>query len=203
MSTQISKAQLRKVLRDARRALTEKQQLQAEAQLANTARSLLRPRHTKHAAFYLPSDGEISPLGLMQFCRSMGVNCYLPVLHSLNGRLWFGEYHPHTELLANRFGIPEPLHEPAIRLWQLDVVFLPLVGFDPSGNRLGMGGGFYDRTFADRLRWPRQPKLYGLAHQLQQVDALPADSWDIPLDGIITEQKIIPVNERRKRTEEK
>src|SRR5690606_40461575 len=65
---------------------------------------------------------------------------------------------------------------------------LPLVAFDARGNRLGMGGGFYDRTFA---RAPRartlRPRLVGLAHHFQQVASLPAEPWDIPLDAIATD----------------
>jgi 5-formyltetrahydrofolate cyclo-ligase len=65
---------------------------------------------------------------------------------------------------------------------------MPLVGFDKAGNRLGMGGGFYDRSFAfKQKRHSCQPKLIGLAHSIQQVDNLSVQGWDIPVDNIVTE----------------
>lgn len=76
--------------------------------------------------------------------------------------------------------------------WGLDLIILPLVAFDLSGNRLGMGGGFYDRTLSfkhQRCHW-KGPKLIGIAHELQRVDLLPVNDWDIPLDAVITEQKL-------------
>ena len=69
---------------------------------------------------------------------------------------------------------------------------MPLVGFDAAGNRLGMGGGFYDRTLAFMQRVPRpSPVLIGVAHQCQQEAQLPAAAWDIPLQLIVTDKKTI------------
>ena len=76
-----------------------------------------------------------------------------------------------------------------VKAWRLDLVLVPLVGFDPQGNRLGMGGGFYDRTFAyrGRRKHTSRPCLIGLAHECQRVEHLPCAGWDIPLDGVITD----------------
>jgi len=74
---------------------------------------------------------------------------------------------------------------------------MPLVGFDPAGNRLGMGKGFYDRCFAFRGRNPgssparRRPILAGLAHDCQQVERIPAEEWDVRLDVIFTPGSMI------------
>jgi len=91
-------------------------------------------------------------------------------------------------LIPNRFDIPEPTRHPTLRAKQLDAVLMPLVGFDERGNRLGMGAGFYDRSLAG-LRRPR-PTLIGIAFEAQRLEHLPADSWDIPLDYIVTEHHI-------------
>ena len=95
-------------------------------------------------------------------------------------------------------GIPEPACSPVnwLRPWQLDLMLLPLVAFDGNGNRLGMGGGFYDRSLAYRQSRTRslKPKLIGLAHELQHEQQLAANSWDIPLDIIATEERVIQVN---------
>ena len=124
----------------------------------------------------------------------MGKHCYLPVLHpSLECQLWFVEYTPTAVLKPNRFGIPEPDHRQAIRIAPnlLDIVLLPLVGFDRQGGRLGMGGGFYDRTFAFHKGKRNKPYLLGMAHACQEVEALELADWDIPLFGVITDKELI------------
>ena len=126
----------------------------------------------------------------MQEALARGRQIYLPVLH---GRcLLFAPWDPAATLAASRFGIPEP----AVRLGsclrgsQLDVVLTPLVAFDDEGHRLGMGGGFYDRTFSfsrARQLW-RKPHIIGLAYAFQRVDALPARRWDVALHAAVTER---------------
>lgn len=126
---------------------------------------------------------------------SMGKQCYLPVLSPLyHNRLWFAPYKSGMPLLLNRFGIPEPdanwsMMRPA---WTLDLMLTPLVAFDADGNRLGMGGGYYDRTLAylERRRHWRRPRLLGTAYSFQQVETLPHAEWDVPLHGIATEKAI-------------
>jgi 5-formyltetrahydrofolate cyclo-ligase len=107
---------------------------------------------------------------------------------------------PRQKWVKNRFGIDEPLinHQLQTRPWRLSLVLMPLVGCDPQGNRLGMGGGFYDRTFAyRRLRknWTG-PCLLGLAHRCQKVAMLPSAAWDIPVDGIVSDEEIITIRPR-------
>lgn len=94
----------------------------------------------------------------------------------------------------NIYGIPEPaLRNNRLRPpWALDLLLVPLVGFDPECNRLGMGGGFYDRSLAylaRRLHW-RRPTLIGIAHEIQKVDRLDTQPWDIPLDMVATEARV-------------
>ena len=97
--------------------------------------------------------------------------------------------------MANEFGIPEPLlrSRRVTAITRLDLVLTPLVGFDEQGNRLGMGGGFYDRSFAylrQRQRW-RKPHLLGVAFELQNCEqGLPHQQWDVPLDGVVTESGV-------------
>ena len=96
-------------------------------------------------------------------------------------------------MTVNQFGIAEPKLDcsKVCPVQSLDIIFTPLVAFDSSGNRLGMGGGFYDRTLAACKA--RGPALVGLAHQCQQSDALPHAPWDVPLHAIATPQKWIPM----------
>lgn len=188
----LSRPALRRQLRQARRALTPLQQrLAAQALYRQLAQHPLF-RRAKHIALYLPADGEIDPRPLMKAAQKRGKATYLPVLsdwpktHMTFQRVGIGE-----RWTRNRFGIAEPLanrgqQRPA---WALDLLLLPLVGFDPQGGRLGMGKGFYDRTLAYlgmRKNW-HTPTLLGLAHECQKVDQLELASWDVPLMGTVTD----------------
>ncbi len=131
----------------------------------------------------------------MQAAWSRGQAIYLPVLSPLKNSLYFAPFTPDSQLSRNRFGICEPDCSPAqwLRAQQLDVILLPLVAFDDAGNRLGMGGGFYDRTlaFLQHRQHRRKPALIGLAHEIQHSERLATESWDIPLDAIATEQRFL------------
>jgi len=146
----------------------------------------------KHIALYIANDGEISPHYLAQWAKKCGKHVYYPTISARN-TLIFREYIKRGHLRKNRFSIPEPLPKcKAIPLLALDVVFLPLVAFDRTGNRLGMGGGFYDRSFAFKHHNPHiGPVMIGLAHSLQEVSALGTDSWDIPVTIIATDSGVL------------
>jgi 5-formyltetrahydrofolate cyclo-ligase len=188
-------SQLRRTIRQARRALTPREQRDHGVAVAD--------RLTRHPLFlrsarigaYLAADGELDPLPLLHAALAAGKRCFLPVLHPFAGpSLWFCEWRDGDPLVPNRFAIPEPMphRRQPHRAWQLDLLLVPLVAFDARGNRLGMGGGYYDRTLAylrQRSHWHR-PRVFGLAHALQRVDALPKNAWDIPVDGVITEREM-------------
>ena len=148
---------------------------------------------------YLPNDGEIDLWPLIHKAWKLGKNVYLPALHKPGlERMVFVKYEQHSHLIRNRFGIPEPQYSrrKVIAHHSLDLVLMPLVAFDQKGNRLGMGGGYYDRTFAylnTRTRW-NKPKLVGTAYDFQEVDSLPSDPWDVPLDGIVTPTRLENTN---------
>ncbi|TDY04286.1 5-formyltetrahydrofolate cyclo-ligase [Thiohalophilus thiocyanatoxydans] len=187
---------LRFTMRDKRRALSAEQQRDASLMLAEHLAAHRLFHLARRIAFYLPNDGEIDLGYLMEYAWQQNKLCYLPVLGPRNGRrMWFLPYHSDTQLIPNRFGIPEPVHSRRDRLFSpmsLDLVLMPLVAFDHAGNRVGMGGGFYDRTFGFRRyrrHWQR-PWLLGTAYGFQQVGQIDRAVWDVPLDGIATEQGI-------------
>jgi 5-formyltetrahydrofolate cyclo-ligase len=197
-------SQLRHELRNQRRQLTPQTLQRHSRQLQRLASNCNAFRHSRRIAFYLASRGEIDPHPLMMLALKAGKQVYLPILRSRpSNSLWFSAYRPGDRLANNCYGIPEPvMHSRRIVMpWSLDMVFVPLVAFDRSGNRLGMGGGYYDRTFAFRRmrsHW-RGPKLIGLAHEFQRVEQLLNQVWDIPLDGVITEQRIYDFQQKMKR----
>lgn len=145
-------------------------------------------------AFYMAYDGEIDPAPLLEKAQQAGKDCYLPVLDpSGNSSLLFVKYSGVASLKKNRYGIwePELVTENVILPQNLDWVVLPLLGFDRRGHRLGTGAGYYDRTFAFRchIHGMHKPFLMGFAYEMQQIDSLEPQSWDVPLDGLLTEQK--------------
>lgn len=182
-------------MRRRRRALSAGAQRAAARRLAQ--RVARRPwfLHARSVAFYLAADGEIDPGLLLQRALELGKRVYLPVLRP-GGGLWFGVYRPGVAMRANRFGIAEPLRHLRRDGSRLDLVLMPLVAFDRRGGRLGMGGGFYDRTFAGARSGRRRPRLVGLAHSFQEVDTLPCESWDVPLAAVTTEREWIAVRRR-------
>ena len=187
--------QLRQQIRQQRRALDIHQRTAFNAGIAQAIASHRLFRTAKHIACYLPNDGEVNLTLLIAQAWAMDKTVYLPVLSSIHrNHLHFLPYRPGDTLVPNRFGIPEPIvsSRSIINIKRLDTVFTPLVGFDGYGNRLGMGGGFYDRTFAylrRRQHW-RKPRLIGVAYDLQKVAELTLNPWDVPMNGIATESGV-------------
>ena len=182
---------IRTQIRRQRQALSPQQQQQAAQQVAERALSLPLLAQARNVALFLSFDGELDTRPLISRLWQRGQQVYLPVLHPFStGQLLFIRYLPDTPLTPNRYGIPEPslnLTELA-PLDTLDIILVPLVAFDARGQRLGMGGGFYDRTLQ---HWQQHGVLpAGLAHCCQQVPALPTEQWDIPLPVIITPEKV-------------
>lgn len=190
----LSRPQLRRKLRQTRRALTGSQQRQAAHGLYRQLAQHALFRRARHLSLYLPTDGEIDPRLLLRAAQRRGKATYLPVLSAWpRTKMVFQRIRPGEKLRPNRFRILEPRANPARqrKIWTLDLVLLPLVGFDQEGGRLGMGGGFYDRSLAylaRRQSW-RKPTLLGLAHECQKVERLDQASWDVPLQGTVTDRQ--------------
>lgn len=179
----LSRSELRIQLRARRGALSVADQRRASRYIFSCfEKHLGRPLHM---AGYWPLDGEVDVRSLAQ--SSHRRIFYLPCLDThRSGYLYFKPWSSKERTHLNRLSIPEPYRGCPRLAWRLDIILLPLVGFDSSGHRLGMGGGYYDRSLADLPRRPKRPWLIGVAHDDQEVDILPAESWDWPLDAVIT-----------------
>lgn len=189
--TEPSAKQLRKHFRQQRRNLSLSQQFEHAIHLASQLSQHSQYKRSKKIAAYLPADGEISPEFLIHHAWTSNKQVYLPVLAPFSQRLYFAPYTPGCAMKANRFGILEPDVVPRqwLRAHQLGLILMPLVGFDMLGNRLGMGGGFYDRSlaFTRHRQSPHRPHLIGLAHHCQQAEHLPVQAHDVPLQMLATE----------------
>ena len=178
---------LRQLLRRKRRALGFGWQIAAARRVAELIVSQDFYSVSQRIALYLPNDGEISLMPLLKHAWSHGKHCYLPVIDG--DQLRFAHFTPGAPLTNNQFGILEPTAGKYCHLKDIDLVLTPLVAFDCWGNRLGMGGGFYDRTFASQLNLNneldiKRPLLCGVAHRCQQVRGLTPTKWDFPLDWV-------------------
>lgn len=190
-------AEIRKQLRNTRNTLTPSQQSKHAQQALQNFKKLLEIqtsfRRPQKIALFLAQDGELNTLETIEFLwNETEHQVYLPVLETKDEwHMAFVQYTQKSIMRDNQFGIKEPCAATKEHLSgeQLDWVFMPLVGFDSSGNRLGMGGGYYDRTFAFKLNSESHTtKLIGWAHSCQKTDTLlPSEPWDVPLDGILTE----------------
>jgi len=140
---------------------------------------------------YLASDGEIDTAPIIRQAQRDGKEVFVPVLDtSGHKRMCFQRLLPGQQLQHNCYAINEPAWDPEQQMpaADLDMILLPLVGFDAHGGRLGMGGGYYDRALAELQAEAAAPLLIGLAHACQQVDRLQLQPWDVPLDAVITDE---------------
>ena len=183
---------LRAEMRARRRALSRRERALLARSLARQLAGTLRVRRARRIACYLANDGEMDLAPVMALLRGNGGQVLLPALHGKT--LWFLPYDTNTPLAPNRFGILEPdvAASSRCRARDLDLVLMPLVAFDAAGNRLGMGGGYYDRTFSylrNRVAW-RKPLLIGVAYEFQREQSLPRQPWDVPLQAVATEKQL-------------
>ncbi len=200
------KTALRRVLRARRAALSSAERRRAAKQLARLALRHRLLMGKRRAGFYVPTRQEFDVLPLLERALALGAACFLPIVPGRGRKkLWFTRLGERPSWRVNRYGIPE-YHPPAprkCRAGSLETLFLPLLGFDAEGWRIGMGGGYYDASLAalrNRQHW-RKPRLIGVAYAVQEVDRVPRDAWDVPLDGILTERRYLAVRGKARKTQ--
>ncbi|WP_252728425.1 5-formyltetrahydrofolate cyclo-ligase [Alteromonas sp. C1M14] len=185
---------LRQQLRQRRTSLSLSEQQSASDALLHNVTALPQWKSANFIASYLANDGEIDLSNVMHHAWQQKRHTTLPVIHPFSPKhLLFLRFTPTTLLVKNRFNIDEPaLACPSVvPLQEHDIILMPLVGFDEAGNRLGMGGGFYDRALASFRNKSKRPWLVGTAHDCQCVEHLPVAPWDVPLDVIVTPTRVI------------
>jgi len=194
-----TRASIRQVLRTKRKSLTASfQKTAAEALLLRLQNDIV-VKEAEHIALYLANNGELDLQPFIHWCWQQNKHIYLPVVHPFSkGHLLFLRYENNSIMAINRYNIEEPkLDVRYIKpIQQLDIIFTPLVAFDSTGARIGMGGGYYDRTLANWYENYVQdaqysPSIIGIAHDCQQITEVPHEVWDIPLPRIITPTRTI------------
>jgi len=145
-------------------------------------------RSSQSIACYLPFSGEVDTWRTIERALRMKKRVFAPIIEK-NSSMRFREITAATTLRRNNFGLTEPENGKFAQPRSLDVVIAPVVAFDSQNHRVGMGGGYFDRTFAF-LRHRKtyfHPKLIGVAFDCQKVNKIPANPWDIRLFAVITE----------------
>ena len=196
MSKLPERRELRADLVQRRRQLKPAERVAAAQGLRHSLEQLPEFLTDAHVAGYWATGGEL-PLNLaIAPLAQRGQTFYLPIVTKSGGkrRLTFAPWATGQDVEANDMGIPEPKGAQGIvEADKLDLVLVPLLGFDRQGNRLGFGGGYYDRSF-EFLRGqkrPSTPLLVGVAYDFQELDTIQTAEWDISLDYVATDKGLI------------
>ena len=193
MDATAQRRELRQRLAEQRRALSAAERIAAAQGLRRSLEQLPEYFTDARVAGYWASHGEL-PLNLViPPLANRGQQFLLPVI-GRGKHLRFAPWQSGDAVQPNRYGIPEPVAPgELLEPFQLDLVFVPLLGFDRRGHRLGHGGGYYDRSFAflnEQVR-PTEPLLVGIAYAFQELPEVGNKAWDVPLDFIATERELI------------
>lgn len=185
-----SNADIRAAIKQTRMTLDASIQTDVALKILQQLKTLPSFSAANKIACYLSYNGEVPTKPIIDEIWQQNKNCYLPVLNTVPEKhLTFHEYSQQTILQPNKYNIDEPINTHEIDITNLDIVLVPLVAFDEHCNRLGMGAGFYDRTFAFRKQ-QNIPLLIGLAYEMQKSNSLTINDWDIPMDLVVTEKQI-------------
>lgn len=185
--------QLRQALRARRRGLDAAARETAARKLAGLLADLVCYHSAGDIAAYIAVEGEMDPEPLLQQAYREDKRIYLPILpRERTGTLQFVRWRPGMRMHPNRVGIPEPsaAGPETIAPEKLDLVLTPLVAFDHHGQRLGTGGGYYDRTFAFLKSGATRPLLLGLAYEVQRLERIEPEPWDVRLNGVVTDEHV-------------
>lgn len=182
------KKTLRETMKQVRTNISAAYCATASNQICTRIRSLNHYRAANRIALYCATKGEINVDELWGNALLKEKECYFPVINEQELTLSFLPATPTTPFKKNRFDIAEPDVNPdlAISIEQLDLVLIPLVAFDVRCTRLGMGSGYYDRTFKDK----KNCLLFGVGYQFQRVNHLKPEPWDVQLHAVITQRAI-------------
>ncbi|MGD9108351.1 MAG: 5-formyltetrahydrofolate cyclo-ligase [Gammaproteobacteria bacterium] len=177
--------QIRQAIKAKRAALTNAKRSAANHKIAQRIINSDLFKSSQHIACYMAKGAEVNLQEVIDAILASNKHCYLPLIRQDKSGLYFIEYFAGDNLQVGNFEILEPKFDKQklIAPENLDLVLTPLVAFDMHGNRLGRGGGYYDRTFG----FTSHPLLIGVAYACQQVLQIAAQPWDVKLHGVITE----------------
>jgi 5-formyltetrahydrofolate cyclo-ligase len=187
-----ARIEMRRTLRERRAALTARQRSAAAQRIASHVAHTRWLHGARSVGLYAAVGNEVDTRALAELARQRHCPIYLPRI---------SDYHQHrmqfvlqsgAASVRNRHGIPEPATHKRISARALSIVFMPIVGFDARGTRLGSGAGYYDRLFwfrRYRSEWQR-PLLVGIAFRCQELAHIDPQPHDVPLDALVSEDGV-------------
>ena len=187
-AAQKTQSKLRNAGRVARETLSDRERHLASEKIAEKVTRSYWFQRASFVACYLSTPDEVATWSIIQRAWNMKKRIFAPVLKK-NGFMQFCELTADTSIQVNQLGIAEPVSDKIISPRMLDIVITPVVAFDDIGHRVGMGGGYFDRTFSF-LRGRKHlfhPKLIGVAFACQKVERISPNPWDIPLFDTIND----------------
>ena len=186
---QVRLVNMRSRLRKLRWSIAPELRSRYNSTICNQLLRELPVKNFSHIGVYLSFDGEVDLSAFIRVAQQRGQNLYAPrLLDKTDKRMYFTKIDA-MGLQENHYGILQSTAlSPAIATAQLQVIVAPVVGFDRYCNRIGMGGGYYDRVFAKIKQAHNKMRLIGVAFQVQLCKNIEPKSWDVPLEQIITEQ---------------
>jgi 5-formyltetrahydrofolate cyclo-ligase len=187
---------LRKQLRQQRRAVSSSQHKQTQQRVLNLLLRLPSFQQAQKIGLYLHAFGEIHTHQMIEYCFKQHKHVYLPMICNMNQQLvWVKitqQQYRNKRFSHHPLGMQEPMSGRGLHVAQLDLLIMPLLACDRYGTRIGMGGGFYDKTLASA---PYRPFRLGIAHDFQLIQhRLVRESWDQPLDALLTPTKYLSFN---------
>lgn len=190
----LDKHSIRQSLRSHRTTLDSLSREKKALAVATQITQMTSFKNCQHIGGYLTHNGELDPAPIIKTAFETNKKLYLPVLKKKSHAFSYYPYYSNESLIENRYGIGEPTiaDRKPISTTCIDVVLVPLVAFDENCHRLGRGVGYYDRTFAFICENPaeKRPLLVGLAYEFQKIKTVHPEPWDIPMDMIVTEEKV-------------
>lgn len=190
----------RNTIRDSMRAkrnfLSDKERNDSALSLLDILRDQAWFLKASSVASYLSCDGEISLTPAIEYLLGQQQLVTLPVIGSQAGQMQFCKWSEGQPLTKNRFGILEPEPNEVVPLDAHSLILTPLVAFDNQGNRIGMGGGYYDRFLSTGIPLSDRPLVVGVAYAFQQLDRITAEEWDAKMDAVVTDKEVILISSR-------
>jgi len=177
---------MRRELRERRSALSPEEHAAVSAAVGSQLAKIAALLRSPVVGGYRASRGEVDIDAALTRLHDDGAMVTVPRVSG--DHMDFLPWTSGSETITGSFGIDEPINGEPVQFSRHDVVLVPLVAFDETGQRLGQGGGFYDRAIA--AAGAARPLLIGVAHAFQQVRSVPVEAWDMPLDAVVTEERV-------------
>ena len=187
-SSEKSQSILRTACREDRARINPQERQRASAEIAEKIIASSVFSNAANIAIYIPMKSEVDTWPLIKRAWQLKKRIFAPITQ-INSTLQFRQFDADSKFSTNNMGLTEPVDGKFVPAEKLDLVLAPLVAFDSQNNRIGMGGGYYDRTFSflKKQRENNKPVLVGIAFERQRVEKIAPNPWDIRLFSIFTE----------------